>query len=80
MRAGGDGLPAANRMVDLRAVFAYFQPVTQQPVDARFLRAAVKTGLRLQQAASGNGEPKKNDGVATLRRIKESLRKCNPKK
>jgi hypothetical protein len=80
MRAGGARLSATNRMVDLMAVFAYFQPVTQTPVDARFLRAAVKTGLRLQQATSGNGEHKKNDGVATLRRIKESLRKRNPKK
>lgn len=80
MRLDGAGLLATNRVIDLMAVFAYFQPVTQTPVDARFLRAAVKTGLRLQQATSGNGAPRKNDGVATLRRIKESLRKRNPKK
>ncbi len=54
--------------------------MTQQPVDARFLRAAVKTGLRLQQATVGSEDHKKMDGVATLRRIKESLRKRNPKK
>jgi hypothetical protein len=80
VRQVGEGSPATNHVIDLGAVFAYFRGVTQQPVDARFLRAAVKTGLRLQQAESGNGEHKKNDGVATLRRIKESLRKRNPKK
>ncbi len=52
-------------------------------VDA-FLRAAVKTGLRLQR--KGGGDPSDgraadmlvSDGVATLQRIKASLRKKKP--
>jgi hypothetical protein len=47
----------------------------QTPETAKFLRAAVKAGLRLQNATgSGQSEPASN-GVATLQRIKASLRK-----
>jgi len=56
----------------------------QTPESERFLRAAVKAGLRLQRcdatdpasAANGNGGP----SVATLQKIKASLRKKNSKK
>jgi hypothetical protein len=52
--------------------------VTHRPEADKFLRAAVKTGLRLQQnetAESGGGTP--SAGVRTLQRIKASLRKQN---
>ncbi len=50
--------------------------MTHRPSDDKFLRAAIKTGLRMQRNDSGDaaGGPK-SDGVATLQRIKTSLRK-----
>jgi hypothetical protein len=49
--------------------------VTQRPADEKFLRAAIKAGLRLQQkGSSGTAGSRKSDGVATLLRIKASLR------
>jgi len=52
----------------------------QTPESARFLRAAVKAGLRMQGAAvPGKSEPA-STGVATLQRIKASLRKKNLRK
>ena len=55
-----------------------FAPVTLRPEAEKFLRAAVKTGLRLQQneaVEAGGGKPAA--GVQTLQRIKASLRKRN---
>jgi hypothetical protein len=52
--------------------------VTHRAETDKFLRAAVKAGLRLQQseaAAAGGGTP--SAGVRTLQRIKDSLRKRN---
>lgn len=52
--------------------------MTHRPEADRFLRAAVKAGLRLQQneaAETGGGTP--SAGVRTLQRIKASLRKRN---
>ncbi|PYJ03950.1 MAG: hypothetical protein DME25_10860 [Verrucomicrobia bacterium] len=44
----------------------------------KFLRAAVKTGLRLQRSDAGeSGDKAKSAGVRTLLRIKASLRKRN---
>lgn len=54
--------------------------VTHRPETNSFLRAAVKSGLRMQQAEasqSGTGQP--NAGLRTLQRIKASLRKQNLK-
>jgi hypothetical protein len=51
--------------------------MSHRPSDEKFLRAAIKAGLRLQRNASsetGTGEMRQ-DGVATLQRIKASLRK-----
>ena len=52
--------------------------MTHRPEAEKFLRAAVKAGLRLQQnetAEAGGGTP--GAGVRTLQRIKASLRKRN---
>jgi hypothetical protein len=52
--------------------------VTLRPEADRFLRAAVKAGLRLQQneaAEASGGMP--SAAVRTLQRIKASLRKKN---
>ena len=52
--------------------------MTHRPEADKFLRAAVKAGLRLQQnetAEAGGGTP--NAGVRALQRIKASLRKRN---
>ena len=52
--------------------------VTHRPEAEKFLRTAVKTGLRLQQNASAKpGEGAGPSGVQTLQRIKASLRKRN---
>jgi hypothetical protein len=51
--------------------------MSHRPSDEKFLRAAIKAGLRLQRNASSEtvtGEMRQ-DGVATLQRIKASLRK-----
>jgi hypothetical protein len=49
--------------------------VTQRSDDERFVRAAIKTGLRLQKNdALKTTEGSKRGGVATLQRIKASLR------
>jgi hypothetical protein len=53
--------------------------VTHSPEAGKFLRAAVKTGLRLQQSEAsepGGGAA----GLRTLQRIKASLRKQNSKR
>jgi hypothetical protein len=50
--------------------------MTRPPDASRFLRAAVKTALRLQRASATDGAgAAKSDGVATMQRIKASLRK-----
>lgn len=52
--------------------------MTHRPEADKFLRAAVKTGLRLQQnetAEADGGTP--SAGLRTLQRIKASLRKRN---
>jgi hypothetical protein len=50
--------------------------VTLRPEAGKFLRAAVKTGLRLQQSdAAAPGQKAGSAGVQTLQRIKASLRK-----
>ena len=65
--------------VDHLRSYAYFLAVTQQPETDRFLRAAVKCGLRLQQVeADQAGAGRENAGVRTLQRIKASLRKSKP--
>jgi len=54
--------------------------VTHRPETSRFLRAAVKSGLRMQQAEasqSDSGQP--GAGLRTLQRIKASLQKQNLK-
>lgn len=64
-------MTAGNFTISLRTV-------TLRPEADRFLRAAVKAGLRLQQneaAEAGAGTP--STGVRTLQRIKASLRKRN---
>lgn len=51
--------------------------VTHRPDDQKFLRAAIKAGLRMQRSGSSDGGGPKSEGVATLQRIKASLRKRN---
>ena len=47
----------------------------------RFLRSALKAGLRLQQRAGGDGagpeSSPRSEGVAVLQRVKGSLQKSN---
>src|SRR5215475_10922403 len=65
------GLTLARRLVLSVAV-------TLRPENERFLRAAVKTGLRLQRnEPEASGGKTKSTGVSTLQRIKASLRKRN---
>jgi hypothetical protein len=52
----------------------------QSPETAKFLRAAVKAGLRLQSATGAGKSAPPSNGVATLQRIKASLRKKKPSK
>jgi len=64
--------------IDRGEVRDYFPSVPLQTEADKFLRAAVKAGLRLQQqeaAETGGGTP--GAGVRTLQRIKASLRKRN---
>jgi hypothetical protein len=50
--------------------------MTHRPTADTFLRAAVKTGLRLQRnGSSESGEGKGGAGVQTVERIKASLQK-----
>jgi hypothetical protein len=50
--------------------------MTHRPTTDTFLRAAVKTGLRLQRNDSGeSGDAKSRAGVQTVERIKASLQK-----
>ncbi len=50
--------------------------VTLRPKADKFLRAAVKTGLRLQRSDEAERSDKeKSTGLRTLQRIKASLRK-----
>ena len=52
--------------------------MTHRPSEEKFLRAAIKAGLRLQRNDSADPAGfAKSDGVATLQRIKTSLRKRN---
>ena len=53
--------------------------VTLRPEADKFLRAAVKTGLRLQQSDTAESDGAKGTGVRTLQRIKASLRKRTSK-
>ena len=54
--------------------------VTHRPETDRFLRAAVKSGLRLQQAEVNESKPGQVSTVLrTLQRIKASLQKQNLK-
>jgi hypothetical protein len=50
------------------------------PETEKFLRAAVKAGLRMQSAAGSSKLEMPSTGVATLQRIKISLRKSKPRK
>ena len=64
----------------MRACVPTISPVTHRPETNRFLRAAVKSGLRLQQAeASQSGAGQPGAGLRTLQRIKASLQKQNLK-
>ena len=48
--------------------------VTQHSEDSKFLRTAIKAGLRMQKQEASESS---GSGVATLQRIKASLRKRN---
>jgi hypothetical protein len=50
--------------------------MTHRSSDEKFLRAAIRMGLRLQRNKSTPASAR-SDGVATLQRIKASLRKRN---
>ena len=53
--------------------------MTQQPETDRFLRAAVKCGIRMQQAEADQAVAgRESAGLRTLRRIKASLLKSKP--
>ena len=58
--------------------------MTRSDDTSRFLRTAIKTGLRLQQRASGvedgNDSPPRSEGVAVLQRIRASLKKRQNRK
>jgi hypothetical protein len=71
--------------IDRRAVLRYGLRVTRSPETEKFLRAAVKTGLRMQHRAAADAGARGpvaanavSEGVATLQRIKASLRKRHP--
>lgn len=65
-------------IIDRRRFLITFPAVTHRPTAEKFLRTAVKAGLRLQQDAStGTNEGSRAAGVRTLQRIKASLRKRN---
>ena len=68
---------AAQEDVDPIACYAYIRAVPQRIDDQKFLRAAIKTALRMQRCGSSDGGGPKSEGVATLQRIKASLRKRN---
>ena len=53
--------------------------VTHTLDDQKFLRAAIKAGLRMQRSDSSDGGGSRSEGVATLQRIKTSLRKRKSK-
>ena len=53
--------------------------MTQRPDDQKFLRAAIKAGLKMQRSNSSDGGGSKSQSVATLQRIKASVRKRNSK-
>lgn len=48
--------------------------MTQHSEDSKFLRTAIKAGLRMQKQEASESS---GSGVATLQRIKASLRKRN---
>lgn len=58
---------------------ASFPTVTLRPEADKFLRAAVKAGLRLQRSDAAESGGAKGAGVRTLQRIKASLRKPTSK-
>ena len=70
-----------NHRVPLTAalVAASIPTVTLRPEADKFLRAAVKTGLRLQRSDAAESGGAKGAGVRTLQRIKASLRKPTSK-
>ena len=71
-------LPAAFGGLTAAAGGIRVPAVTHRPSADNFLRAAVKTGLRLQRSESAeSGEGAKSAGVRTLQRIKRSLQKQN---
>jgi hypothetical protein len=51
--------------------------VTPRHTDEKFLRAAIRIGLRLQRNSEKPQAGGKHEHVATLQRIKASLRKRN---
>ena len=53
--------------------------MTLRPEADKFLRAAVKAGLRLQRSDAAESGDAKSAGVRTLQRIKASLRKPTSK-
>jgi hypothetical protein len=64
-------------MIDLAGAGVVIStPVTPHTDDEKFLRAAIKAGLRLQQrsASAKDGSPA-GERVAVLQRIKASLRR-----
>ena len=71
-------LPAFGK-IDRGELRDYFHPVTLQSEADKFLRAAVKAGLRLQQNEE-TGSGTLGAGVRTLQRIKASLKKRNSNK
>lgn len=69
-------MPPLNLRLTMVGCVIIVSPVTHRPETNRFLRAAVKSGLRMQQAeASQSREGQPGAGLRTLQRIKESLRK-----
>jgi hypothetical protein len=64
-------------MIDRGGLHGYCPAVTHRAETDKFLRAAVKAGLRLQQSEGAAGGGTSSAGVRTLQRIKDSLRKRN---
>lgn len=65
-------------IIDRRIFLITFPFVTHRQEAEKFLRAAGKAGLRLQQNVSSEAnEGSEAAGVRTLQRIKASLRKRN---
>ena len=67
-----------NAGIDRAMLSRYRSPMHQTTENAKFLRAAVKAGLRMQSATEKSRPA--SDGVATLQKIKASLRKSKLRK